>query len=142
MEEDLSQEEAEKREVELVSLNLAIRPNCAKHDANHAIGILNFVSILLYYYYIRASTSPSADTQDPLTPYHVEKSFADRRYKVKSARTYFYLNESQCERNMETFLECLEAVSGINFSILPSLSNYYYYWRNFSNFVHMQIIRV
>lgn len=60
----------------------------------------------------RATTSPSANTQDPLTPYHLEKSFADRRYKVKSARTYFYLNESTCERNMETFLQCLEAVSG------------------------------
>lgn len=31
---------------------------------------------------------------------------------MQSARTYFYLNEATCERNMETFLKCLEAVSG------------------------------
>lgn len=44
--------------------------------------------------------------------YHMDKQFADRRYKVQSARTYFYLNEAQCERNLEIFHECLEAVSG------------------------------
>jgi hypothetical protein len=42
----------------------------------------------------------------------MDKQFADRRYKVQSARTYFYLNEAQCERNLEIFHECLEAVSG------------------------------
>lgn len=47
-----------------------------------------------------------------LPQYHVDKSFADRRYKVQSARTYFYLNEATCERNMETFIKCLEAVQG------------------------------
>ncbi|XP_026473086.1 proline dehydrogenase 1, mitochondrial isoform X4 [Ctenocephalides felis] len=47
--------------------------------------------------------------------YQVDKTFADRRYKVQSARTYFYLNEATCERNMETFIQCLEAVSGATF---------------------------
>lgn len=47
-----------------------------------------------------------------LPQYSVDKTFADRRYKVQSARTYFYLNEATCERNMETFLECLDAVKG------------------------------
>ena len=59
------------------------------------------------------SLTPSVPVADGALPqYQVDKSFADRRYKVQSARTYFYLNEATCERNMETFLKCLEAVSG------------------------------
>ncbi|BFG01985.1 proline dehydrogenase 1 mitochondrial [Drosophila madeirensis] len=76
VEEDISQEEAEKREVE-------------------------------------SSVSSAGDIKEEgaMPQYHVDKSFADRRYKVSSARTYFYLNEATCERNMETFIKCLEAVS-------------------------------
>ncbi|XP_037915261.1 proline dehydrogenase 1, mitochondrial isoform X2 [Hermetia illucens] len=81
VEEDLSQEEAEKREVE------------------------SSVS----------SVGDNTAAEGTLPQYHVDKSFADRRYKVSSARTYFYLNEATCERNMETFIECLEAVSGATF---------------------------
>ncbi|KAK9874314.1 hypothetical protein WA026_002666 [Henosepilachna vigintioctopunctata] len=75
VEEDLSQEEAEKREVE-------------------------------------ASVPESGDTieKGDLKQYHVDKTFADRRYKVQSARTYFYLNEATCERNMEVFIKCLAAI--------------------------------
>lgn len=58
-----------------------------------------------------------------LPQYQVDKTFADRRYKVQSARTYFYLNEATCERNMETFLKCLEAVSGEwNFLVVVDIS--------------------
>ncbi|XP_008196157.1 proline dehydrogenase 1, mitochondrial isoform X2 [Tribolium castaneum] len=80
VEEDLSQEEAEKREVE-------------------------------------ASVPEAGDQveQGSLKQYHVDKTFADRRYKVQSARTYFYLNEATCERNMETFIKCLEAVAGATY---------------------------
>ncbi|KAK9751874.1 Proline dehydrogenase [Popillia japonica] len=80
VEEDISQEEAEKREVE-------------------------------------ASVPEGGDTvdKDSLKQYHVAKTFADRRYKVQSARTYFYLNEATCERNTETFLQCLEAVAGATY---------------------------
>ncbi|TGZ50824.1 Proline dehydrogenase [Temnothorax longispinosus] len=76
VEEDISQEEAERRE-------------------------------------IQASVSEAGDEkrEGPLKKYHVEKSFADRRYKVSSARTYFYLNEASCERNMDIFIRCLEAVA-------------------------------
>uniref|UniRef100_A0A1A9Z1Q4 Proline dehydrogenase n=1 Tax=Glossina pallidipes TaxID=7398 RepID=A0A1A9Z1Q4_GLOPL len=52
---------------------------------------------------------------DALPQYQVDKTFADRRYKVNSARTYFYLNEATCERNMEVFIKCLEAVAGATF---------------------------
>lgn len=82
VEEDLSQEEAEKREVEASVSS--------------------------------TGTNLSGDAAS-LPQYSVDKTFADRRYKVQSARTYFYLNEATCERNMETFLECLDAVKGATF---------------------------
>jgi len=44
--------------------------------------------------------------------YHPHSQFADRRQNVKSARTYFYADEAQCEKNVEIFLRCIEAVSG------------------------------
>lgn len=76
VEEDISREEAEKREV-------------------------------------RASTpeasSTRADDGSSLRQYRVNRQFADRRSNVQNARTYFYLNEATCERNMEVFQECLRA---------------------------------
>ncbi|ODM93544.1 Proline dehydrogenase 1, mitochondrial [Orchesella cincta] len=47
---------------------------------------------------------------NPMKQYHSSEEFADRRKKAV-ARTYFYLDEAQCERNMETFLQSIEAVS-------------------------------
>ncbi|CAB3219914.1 unnamed protein product [Arctia plantaginis] len=78
VEEDLSHEEAEKREVS-------------------------------------ASISACGDKEEEgqLKQYHVEQKFADRRYKVHSARTFFYLNEAACEKNMEAFLRSIDAVANI-----------------------------
>jgi len=44
--------------------------------------------------------------------YHAHDGVTTDRRRKAAARTYFYMNEAQCERNMETFLQSIEAVSG------------------------------
>ncbi|KAK9498114.1 hypothetical protein O3M35_003993 [Rhynocoris fuscipes] len=88
VEEDLSQEEAEKREVES-SVSEVQKTEEASKEASSVGG--------------------------EMPQYNVTKTFADRRYGVSSARTYFYLNEATCERNVETFQECLHAVAGATY---------------------------
>lgn len=79
-----------------------------------------FCNRRLFSFLFRASVPATGEQleEGSLKQYHVAKTFADRRYKVQSARTYFYLNEATCERNMETFIKCLEAVAGENSILL------------------------
>jgi len=50
---------------------------------------------------------------DHIKRYKPSAKFGDRRHgNTASARTYFYTNEAACEKNMETFLRCIEAVAG------------------------------
>ncbi|OXA52967.1 proline dehydrogenase 1, mitochondrial isoform X2 [Folsomia candida] len=53
--------------------------------------------------------SKGSSDQSEYTKY--QEGTSNRRMKA-AARTYFYMNEAQCERNMETFLQSIEAVSG------------------------------
>ncbi|XP_065087265.1 proline dehydrogenase 1, mitochondrial isoform X4 [Ochlerotatus camptorhynchus] len=132
VEEDLSQEEAEKREVEnlrvqlmkrIARMNFPIpRPRvCSEnHLGNPSTMLLGISAEKRTAIHVRRASVSSTGTNLSaeglsLPQYSVDKTFADRRYKVQSARTYFYLNEATCERNMETFLECLDAVKGATF---------------------------
>ncbi|XP_065557686.1 proline dehydrogenase 1, mitochondrial-like [Artemia franciscana] len=65
-----------------------------------------------------ASCTSSADSENNAVGketeharYQAHEEFGDRRYKA-TARTYFYENEAKCDKNMEIFLRCIEAVSG------------------------------
>jgi len=65
---------------------------------------------------MKSCASPEAEAvsvqADPMARYQAHREFADRRKQVQAARTYFYINEAQCEKNMTTFLKSIEAVSG------------------------------
>ena len=48
---------------------------------------------------------------EELKRYQAQREFGDRRKGVTGARTFFYQGEAACEKNMEVFLRCIEAVA-------------------------------
>uniref|UniRef100_A0A671XM75 Proline dehydrogenase n=1 Tax=Sparus aurata TaxID=8175 RepID=A0A671XM75_SPAAU len=79
VEEDLTQEEAEKKEMD----------SCISEAEKE---------------------SPDADHREK--KYKAHRQFGDRRGGVISARTYFYADESKCDNQMETFINCIKASGG------------------------------
>lgn len=43
--------------------------------------------------------------------YSAHQAFSDRRMDVVSARTYFYSGEQECDKNMQTFCDCIDAMA-------------------------------
>ncbi|TKS84479.1 Proline dehydrogenase 1, mitochondrial [Collichthys lucidus] len=79
VEEDLTQEEAEKKEMD----------SCVSEAEKESSG---------------------ADHREK--KYKAHRQFGDRRGGVTSARTYFYADESKCDTQMETFINCIKASGG------------------------------
>jgi len=88
VEEDISQEEAEEREMD----------SC-KSNANYREG--NFDK----------EFPVNSKREEEIQRYQPHKEFGDRRMGVTSARTFFYQGEATCEKNLEIFLRCIETVA-------------------------------
>uniref|UniRef100_A0A8C5A5J2 Proline dehydrogenase n=1 Tax=Gadus morhua TaxID=8049 RepID=A0A8C5A5J2_GADMO len=56
--------------------------------------------------------SPGFADNDREKKYKAHRQFSDRRGGVISARTYFYADESKCDNQMETFINCIRASGG------------------------------
>ncbi|XP_068562266.1 proline dehydrogenase 1, mitochondrial [Cebidichthys violaceus] len=94
--------------------------------------------------------SPAADHREK--KYKAHRQFGDRRGGVTSARTYFYADESKCDNQMETFINCIRASGGASadgFSaikmtalgrpqFLLQFSEVLVKWRQFFNFLSAQ----
>ncbi|KAL6096908.1 prodh [Pungitius sinensis] len=118
VEEDLTQEEAEKKEMDA----------CVSE----------------------AEKESSVDHREK--KYKAHRQFGDRRGGVTGARTYFYADESKCDKQMETFINCIRASGGAStdgFSaikmtalgrpqFLLQFSEVLVKWRQFFNFLSAQ----
>lgn len=90
VEEDISQEEAEQREMESCVPDMTITPKPLP-------GV--------------PGTLQEKDFNVEMDRYQAKKEFGDRRRGVTGARTFFYQGEANCEKNLGTFIHCIEAVA-------------------------------
>ncbi|XP_041936873.1 proline dehydrogenase 1, mitochondrial isoform X1 [Alosa sapidissima] len=133
VEEDLTQEEAEKKEMDACV-------SAAEKESPAASSPLHTVTL-------------NDDCKDHREKkYKAHRRFGDRRGGVISARTYFYADEAKCDQHMETFLNCIRASGGAavdGFSaikmtalgrpqFLLQFSEVLVKWRRFFNFLAAQ----
>jgi len=96
VEEDISQEEAEEREME----------SCVSDaDSLNKENNSNFAGVS------KDKEFTASPQEDEIRQYQPHKEFGDRRLGVTGARTFFYQGEANCERNLDTFLRCIETVA-------------------------------
>ncbi|XP_061115818.1 proline dehydrogenase 1, mitochondrial isoform X2 [Conger conger] len=92
VEEDLTQEEAETKEME----------SCVSEAERESKDTGREYHI--------TEEEPCEDHREK--KYKAHRQFGDRRGGVISARTYFYADEAKCDHHMETFLNCIKASGG------------------------------
>lgn len=89
VEEDITQEEAEEREMD------SCKSNADFNDANFG----------------EVRTTQDKEFGEEIQRFQPHKEFGDRRVGVTGARTFFYQGEATCERNTDIFLRCIETVA-------------------------------
>jgi len=95
VEEDISQEEAEEREME----------SCVSSSEEKSTST-NFAGVPG-----KDDNEFTVSEEEEIQRYQPHKAFGDRRMGVTGARTFFYQGEASCERNLEIFLRCIETVA-------------------------------
>uniref|UniRef100_A0A4W5QR43 Proline dehydrogenase n=1 Tax=Hucho hucho TaxID=62062 RepID=A0A4W5QR43_9TELE len=93
VEEDLTQEEAEKKEMDA----------CVSEAEKES-------PVPATEFFVTQEHDHSVDHREK--KYKAHRQFGDRRGGVISARTYFYADEAKCDNQMETFLNCIKASGG------------------------------
>ncbi|XP_039514246.1 proline dehydrogenase 1, mitochondrial isoform X1 [Pimephales promelas] len=92
VEEDLTQEEAEKKEMD----------SCVSEAEKES--------------HVNSCASLPQEDHECMDhrekKYKAHRQFGDRRGGVISARTYFYADEAKCDHHMETFINCIKASAG------------------------------